>query len=708
MPTSRAVLLISAVGIVAVGVAFYLSHNHSLAAVAKKRKRRKQRDGPATGVAQVATADTAQAGATTQTGPAAWLQQAMDTEHASRARDVTARDDIGTAQEAMSHALAAEADAARRRQAQNDAQANAVLMNELMKNPQFQLQPRKLSEVEEHVQAVMRRAFWDSVRESLAAGHFEHVLVLLDEVRERLIATVKEAGVAAQAMGLRPDARRQAQRIDSLRSALDTSHLGTVFRGGAFDATALCGILDFVVEQLAVLGSEQSDPELEHFRTEYMPKLRAAEQLAGEAARSAFIELLPRAFEFVHSRLDAIGLELANVELRALAPAAHIQGIEYQRRAFDKRVEAAHSAAPSDSASPSSGLERTALWLQKALANEAEASAAASSGSNRQDRALEALARGERNALSALLHLGLLSWLTDTRRAQRDAAAESDAALSAEPVPETLELDAIDVRRMSRELLVVTRAAYVRVCVAQVLGGEGVVIASRGDAARLHALLHDALSRPVAARVLDKDELEREGGGDGTLNASASGDDAGGGSQPQQFSRYSVLVPGSGPPPKDDVVAKRVEVVAERFVSECREKLRKVRDSAADADAPGVVGALPGLGEESRRVIRAMIRNKMRSSDPVFTLVQKRVIGGLRRCLLEGATPQVVGSLQARSSPTEFIADDIVAIAGDARKLAAKTLEIHWCHYLRLAKSGVLAPSSKDQKSENENENAQG
>ena len=141
-------------------------------------------------------------------------------------------------------------------------------------------------------------------------------------------------------------------------------------------------------------------------------------------------------------------------------------------------------------------------------------------------------------------------------------------------------------------------------------------------------------------------------------------------------------------------MANRVEVVAERFVSECREKLRKARDSAVDGDAPNAGSVLPVLREESRRVIRAMIRNKMRSSDPVFTLVQKRVVGGLRRCLLEGATPQVVGILRARGSPTEFIADDIIALAGDARKLAAKTLEIHWSHYLRLAKSGMLAPSS--------------
>eukprot|EP00936_MAST-01D_sp_MAST-1D-sp1_P002454 g2454.t1 len=292
MPTSRVVLLVSAVGIVAVGVALYFSHNQRLAKVAKKRQRRRQSNVPQ---------QAAQNGGTKQTGPAAWLQQAMDTKHASLAREAAVRDDIGRAQKALSNAIEDEANAARRKQAENDAQANAVLMNELMKNPQFQLQPRKLSEVEAHVQAVMRKAFWDSVRESLAAGHVEHVLVLLGEVRERLIATVKEAGVTAQTMGLRPDARRQAQRIDSLRSALDTSHLGRVFRDGAFDASVLCGMLDFVVEQLAVLGSEQSDAELQHFRTEYMPKLRAAEQLASEAARGVFIELLPQAFEFVHS-----------------------------------------------------------------------------------------------------------------------------------------------------------------------------------------------------------------------------------------------------------------------------------------------------------------------------------------------------------------------------------------------------------------------
>ena len=91
MPTSRVVLLVSAVGIAAVGVALYFSHNQRLAKVAKKRQRRRQRNVPR---------QAAQNGGTkqTETGPAAWLQQAMDTKHASSARDAAVRDDIGRAQ----------------------------------------------------------------------------------------------------------------------------------------------------------------------------------------------------------------------------------------------------------------------------------------------------------------------------------------------------------------------------------------------------------------------------------------------------------------------------------------------------------------------------------------------------------------------------------------------------------------------------------
>ena len=186
-----------------------------------------------------------------------------------------------------------------------DQQANAALMHQLADNPSFALTPRKTSEIEQHVTNVVKRAFWDDFGRRIAAGDFEQAVALLEEVRERLLKLLADSVRVAASMGLRAAPAKTEARVAGLCEALGADRLRqALFPGtaGGVDGAAVCDILEYILEQLAQLGSADGDAALTAFRREHLePRVR------GAADAAAFTAALPACFEFIHAALDRLG-----------------------------------------------------------------------------------------------------------------------------------------------------------------------------------------------------------------------------------------------------------------------------------------------------------------------------------------------------------------------------------------------------------------
>jgi hypothetical protein len=112
-------------------------------------------------------------------------------------------------------AIAKRMQAAGASNANANARANAAFIHKLISDPNFRLEPKKPSAIEQHIEAIMKKGtrpvrgsfslfafdslqhdfvavegFWDSFRTDLQEGKFERVIVLVGELRDRFAALI--------------------------------------------------------------------------------------------------------------------------------------------------------------------------------------------------------------------------------------------------------------------------------------------------------------------------------------------------------------------------------------------------------------------------------------------------------------------------------------------------------------------------------------
>jgi hypothetical protein len=203
-------------------------------------------------------------------------------------------------------------------------------------------QHKEPSAIENHIREVMKRAFWDGFKQDLQGGKYERVIVMLEEIRERLLGFVP----------------RRADWRKELFDKMDTGLLRQMLTGGAFDSASLTRTVVYIVSKIQQLEAPSRDEETQSWLGANIPKLSSA-------ATPALILLLPSVFEFLFSKLDLIELDMANYQLQRLQPVIQKDGVEYQRRKFAEQLQSGETT-----------LARTAKWIRENAAKELAAAAA--------------------------------------------------------------------------------------------------------------------------------------------------------------------------------------------------------------------------------------------------------------------------------------------------------------------------------------------
>jgi hypothetical protein len=169
---------------------------------------------------------------------------------------------------------------------------NAFLVHQMMVDPNFQLQVstfslvgrfiilfttlrmlqhKEPSAIESHIKEVMKRAFWDGFTQDLQAGKYERVIVMLEEIRERLLGFVP----------------RRADWRKELFDKMDTALLRQMLMGGAFDSASLTRTVVYIVSKIQQLEAPSRDEETQSWLAANIPKLSGS-------ATPELILLLPR------------------------------------------------------------------------------------------------------------------------------------------------------------------------------------------------------------------------------------------------------------------------------------------------------------------------------------------------------------------------------------------------------------------------------
>ena len=197
-----------------------------------------------------------------------------------------------------------------------NAKANAALIHKLMSDPNFRLEHKKPSPIEQHIKAVIKKGFWDNFSADVSAGKFERVLVLIGEIRDRLLSLV-------------PSRKDMQQEIIA---SLDTKLLKQILVNGAFDISSLTNIVEYIISKIKQLQSPGRDEETTKWVEDNIPALR-------NSTDQGFVQKLPVVLEFLFEKLDQIELDLANYKLQQLKPFLDNEGALYQRKKFAAQVQ---------------------------------------------------------------------------------------------------------------------------------------------------------------------------------------------------------------------------------------------------------------------------------------------------------------------------------------------------------------------------------
>jgi hypothetical protein len=203
-----------------------------------------------------------------------------------------------------------------------NANANAALVYKMMQDPKFKLEPKKPTAIEQHIKGIIKKGFWDTLRADLKEGKFERVVLLVGELRDRLMSLVPS----------RADVRGE------IVSKLDTALLQQMLQHGAFDEDSLCNVIDYILSKISQLESPVRDAETTAWKEAHMPGLRGRGSGSG-ADMNSFVEKMPGVFEFLFDKMEQIELDIANYQLQQLRPFIVKEGFLYQRKKFQQRLD---------------------------------------------------------------------------------------------------------------------------------------------------------------------------------------------------------------------------------------------------------------------------------------------------------------------------------------------------------------------------------
>ncbi len=297
-------------------------------------------------------------------------------------------------------------------------------------------------------------AYWASVTRTLLAGDYTPLLVLVQELGERLISITPSRGDLAE----------------EVQGALDVALLEQVLAKDVLDSKLLFSMLRFAGERVLWLEAPARNESTEDW-LEDLNNLEAEVMAEGggssvrlsvrgeDVAGGDWAPLISPLFEFLLEKVDQIHVDIFNSHVRRATPHCRAHGPTFERQRFEERV-----------AQGQTSLDRTRAWLASVLRSDWCAAQALQVKDYRygvQSLSLvEGLRQNREDALRLLVRRAYCALLGDGPVLSTQAMGGYDAeATSTTPVlyegvvPETLAMDAhrLDVAR--RVLLCVARAA---------------------------------------------------------------------------------------------------------------------------------------------------------------------------------------------------------------------------------------------------------
>lgn len=200
---------------------------------------------------------------------------------------------------------------------------NMSLAHEIAVNNDFQLEKihPEANSIEKQVRDVMHRAFWDALESKLndSPPDFSHALVLIEEVKESLLALLLPQHV-----------RLRAQIME----VLDMDLIRQKINNEAFD---IYFYADYVIGTMARLCAPIRD-----------------ERVASLKELKDVVPLFRQIFEV----LDLMKMDMANFTIQQIRPYLQQQSVEYERKKFNELVATQEEHG-------GDALEATKLWLKR-------------------------------------------------------------------------------------------------------------------------------------------------------------------------------------------------------------------------------------------------------------------------------------------------------------------------------------------------------
>jgi len=319
-------------------------------------------------------------------------------------------------------------------------------------------------------------AYWASVTRTLLGGDYTPLLVLVQELAERLISTTPS----------------RADLVEEVHGALDVALLGQVLSKDVLDSQLLFSMLRFAGERILWLEA----PARNESTKNWLAQLNELEEqvkwqggrgavrlsLQGEGANTAWAPLVRPLFEFLLEKVDQIHVDIFNTHVRRATPHCRAHGPLFERQSFEKRL-----------AQGVTSLARARQWLGGVVNSgwTAEQTLRVHDrryGDHRISLA-EGLMQNREDALKEVVRRGYCSLLAEGEASRAMGGFDvgvggGGLVLHEGVIPETLAMDAhrLDVARHA--LLCVARTAtivaYLGQAIRRNLGGEERVEVTQG------------------------------------------------------------------------------------------------------------------------------------------------------------------------------------------------------------------------------------
>ncbi|KAI8089130.1 T-complex protein 11-domain-containing protein [Halteromyces radiatus] len=233
---------------------------------------------------------------------------------------------------------------------------NAQLAHELILDPDFQLQQHSSSPLEDRVRTMARRAYFDSLLIDLDHQQYQSTLLLLHDIRKKLLCMVEKGQTA----------------YDMLEQMMDMGLIEQQMQHGSFDLSHLVTTLIECMRHLCAPIRDEA--------------VNALSNKNNDNNNKAVVEIL----EDMLPLLDDMILDVANFKLRSLRPYLAPMAVAYEQANFK------HTQLPN-----------TRQWIQQAW----------TAWQNKQDQRNPEQIQQPRPSIQTLFHDAMLTWFTSSNPA---------------------------------------------------------------------------------------------------------------------------------------------------------------------------------------------------------------------------------------------------------------------------------------------------